>query len=280
MKKNLAILFVLIVLAITAYLAYAYSNKEERVLGEIQKQEETSEEATGEGNIHVFNPKPGDSIGLPLKVLGEARVFENQLNIRIKDAGGNIVKEWGVMAEGGDIGEFNLFKSEVNYNKPETSNGTIEVFDYSARDGSEIDKVIIPVKFASVYSSNIKVFFGKNANDSQNENCQNVYPLTRRIPYTQNIAEVAINELLSGLSTDEYQKGYFTSINSGVKLNKITIKNGTAFVDFDSTLEYQVGGSCRVTHIASQITETLEQFPGISDVEISIDGRTDDILQP
>jgi spore germination protein GerM len=45
-------------------------------------------------------------------------------------------------------------------------------------------------------------------------------------------------------------------------------------------LEFQVGGSCRVAAIRAQITDTLKQFPPVDEVIISIDDRTEDILQP
>lgn len=51
-------------------------------------------------------------------------------------------------------------------------------------------------------------------------------------------------------------------------------------IDFDERLEFQVGGSCRVAAISAQIRETLKQFPQVKEVIISINGRTEDILQP
>ncbi len=71
-----------------------------------------------------------------------------------------------------------------------------------------------------------------------------------------------------------------TTINDGAEIQKLTIENGTASVDFDEQLAYRVGGSCRVAAIRSQITETLKQFPGVKEVVISINGKTEDILQP
>ena len=53
-----------------------------------------------------------------------------------------------------------------------------------------------------------------------------------------------------------------------------------AKIDFDSNLEKNVGGSCRVAAIRNQITQTLLQFKTVQSVIISIDGRTEDILQP
>uniref|UniRef100_A0A7C4M0L4 GerMN domain-containing protein n=1 Tax=candidate division CPR3 bacterium TaxID=2268181 RepID=A0A7C4M0L4_UNCC3 len=233
-------------------------------------------------NIRVFQPKNGDSIGLPLKILGEARVFENQFVVRIKDSKGTIIKEQNIIPESGDMGEFNLFDKEINYNKPATAEGYIEFFSYSPKDGSEENKVIVPVKFSPVSNVlNLQVFFGNSEKNPNSQDCSKVYPILRRVAYTKSQqAEKAIEELVLGPTNDESEKGYFTSINMGVKLNKITIKSGTAYVDFDETLQSGVGGSCRVTAIRAQITETLKQFPNISKVEILIDGKTEDILQP
>ncbi|MBA7661011.1 hypothetical protein ES703_69021 [subsurface metagenome] len=65
-----------------------------------------------------------------------------------------------------------------------------------------------------------------------------------------------------------------------MRIQKLIIENGVAKIDFDEQLEFQVGGSCRVVAIRAQITETLKQFPTVDNVIISIDGRTEDILQP
>jgi spore germination protein GerM len=79
----------------------------------------------------------------------------------------------------------------------------------------------------------------------------------------------------------EQAEGFFTSINQGVKLQSLNIReDGTAFVDFDEQLQAGVGGSCKVSAIRAQITETLKQFPTVKNVIISINGRTEDILQP
>ena len=102
----------------------------------------------------------------------------------------------------------------------------------------------------------------------------------KKLSFSLIIPSKAIEELLKGLTPVDVTAGYFTSINEGVKLNSISITNGVAYVDFDSKLEYQVGGSCRIMGIYAQIEETLKQFTTINSVVISIDGRTGDILQP
>jgi len=125
----------------------------------------------------------------------------------------------------------------------------------------------------------VKVFFNNGRLDPE-YSCNKVFPVERKIPKTQAVGRAALEELLKGPTEEEKSDGFFTSINPGVKIQKLTIENGVAKVDFDEQLEFQVGGSCRVAAIRAQITETLKQFPTVDKVIISIDGRTEDILQP
>jgi len=123
------------------------------------------------------------------------------------------------------------------------------------------------------------VFFNNDRMDPE-FSCNKVFPVEREILKTQAVARAALTELLKGPTEAEKAQGFFTSINPGVKIQELTIENGVARVDFDSQLEFQVGGSCRVSAIRAEITQTLKQFPTVSSVIISIDGRTEDILQP
>ena len=125
----------------------------------------------------------------------------------------------------------------------------------------------------------VKAFFNNNNLDPE-FSCNKVFPVEREIVKTQAVARAALEELLKGPTEEEKELGYFTSINEGVKIQSLTIENGLAKVDFDEQLEFQVGGSCRVAAIRAQIRETLEQFPTVNEVLISIDNRTEDILQP
>jgi spore germination protein GerM len=125
----------------------------------------------------------------------------------------------------------------------------------------------------------VKVFFNNEKSDPE-FSCNKVFPVEREIPKTQAVGRTALEELLKGPTDAEKDSKYFTSINPGVKIQSLTIENGIAKVDFDGQLEFQVGGSCRVSAIRAQITETLKQFPTVNSVIISINGRTEDILQP
>lgn len=232
-------------------------------------------------NIIVLSPQPNDEVGLPLTIDGEARVFENTVNYRLKDQDGTILMENFTTALSPDIGLYGIFHTSDSYPEPKGGSGIVEVFDYSAKDGSEIDKVTIPVRFKKTEFSTVKVFFGNSQLDPGAQDCKKVFSVSRRIPKTSSVAREALMELLKGPNSLELEKEYFTSINPGVTIQALTIDaQGTARADFDETLERAVGGSCRVASIRSQITETLKQFPTVKQIIISIDGRTEDILQP
>lgn len=110
--------------------------------------------------------------------------------------------------------------------------------------------------------------------------CSRTIAVERQVPKTSAIARAAIEALLRGPTQEEINQGFVSNINSGVRIQKLTIENGLAKIDFDEQLEFQVGGSCRVAAIRAQIIDTLKQFPFVDNVIISINGRTEDILQP
>ncbi len=104
--------------------------------------------------------------------------------------------------------------------------------------------------------------------------------VTRTIPAVPGIARASVGQLLQGPTESEVDEGLGTAIPAGVELQDIRIENGVAFVDFNQALQEDVAGSAMVTAIRSQIERTLTQFPTVSSVVISIDGQTEDILQP
>jgi len=126
----------------------------------------------------------------------------------------------------------------------------------------------------------IKVFFGNTKLDPDGKYCERSYVISRTIAKTDALARAALEELLKGPAASEKTQGFFTSINPNVKILSLKIENGVARVDFDDTLQKSVGGSCRTAAIRSQITETLKQFSTVKSVVISINGKTEKILQP
>ncbi|MEK7653201.1 MAG: DUF333 domain-containing protein [Patescibacteria group bacterium] len=233
-------------------------------------------------NISVFYPFAGGEVNLPFKVEGIARVFESVVSFRLKDGNGDVLFSSTAMAQSPDLGQFGAFTKEINYltKTPTSTDVVLEVYQASAKDGSDTDKISVPLKLNLGDTTKLKIYFNNTKLDPA-MTCNKVFPVDRVVAKTETPAKAALELLLAGeLTQDEAQAGYETNINPGVKLQKVTIVSGTAKADFDEQLEYQVGGSCRVAAISAQIIQTLKQFSTVKKVIISINGRTEDILQP
>lgn len=231
-----------------------------------------------EANVHVLSPLPNETISLPIRITGEARVFENQLQYRLIECDGNILQQGIMTAQSPDMGIFGPFEKSIHIiPDPQGTYGCLEVFSSSPKDGSDINLVQIPVLFDVAHARKVYVYF---STDKSGEDCQTVFPVLRYASPNPAIARITLEELLRGPSSMEKERGYQTALNTGVSIQKLTIQNGVARIDFDKQLEEAVGGSCRVSLIRSQIEKTLMQFPTVNKVIISIDGRTEDILQP
>lgn len=233
-------------------------------------------------NIIVLLPRPQDVVSsTSLKVKGRARVFENQLQLRIF-GGGRIIAEIPVTANSSDIGAFGDFEKEIHFPVSLVvglSEIFLEAFEYSAEDGREVNKDSVPLRVGFFETARVKIYFSNTKLDPE-VSCTKVFSVERDIMKTPSIARAALEELLKGVSANEKEKGYFSSIPEDASIQGLAVQNGTARADFSEELEKGVGGSCRVTAIRAQITQTLKQFPTIKTVVISIGGRTENILQP
>lgn len=232
------------------------------------------------GSIKVTSPLAGATVGLPLEIKGEARVFENVVNWRLKDAKGNVLVESFGEAQSPDVGEFGPFTISSSYPKPTTANGVVEVFVYSAKDGSETDTVAIPVRFGDVSAMDVKVYFIDNE-AAKTGSCTTVQEFSRRVPSTTAVARAAMDELLKGIFANEVGGRYGTEINRGVVVQSLSVSGGVATVTLSPELQTGVAGSCRVAAIRAQIEKTLLQFPTVQSVVIRVDGVPDaEVLQP
>ncbi len=97
-------------------------------------------------NITVDSPQPHASSSGFVTISGKARVFENVLNYRLLDEKGKILAEGTTEAKSPDVGQFGPYKVTVIYSQLQPGNDTLEVFSLSAKDGSEINKVSVPIK--------------------------------------------------------------------------------------------------------------------------------------
>ena len=76
-------------------------------------------------------------------------MFENTVHFRLLDSTGAEIAEGFATAESRDVGQFGPFRGELNFLSETDQQGTLEVFWLSAEDGSEVDKLTIPVIITS-----------------------------------------------------------------------------------------------------------------------------------
>ena len=90
------------------------------------------------------SPKPGAEISGSVVVSGFANVFEANVVIQIRDLSGKILAETFTTATCGS-GCWGDFSEEISFEVDAPQEGSVSVLTYSAEDGSERDKISIPV---------------------------------------------------------------------------------------------------------------------------------------
>ena len=94
--------------------------------------------------IAVRQPQPFDIVDDPVEVCGVGIGFEGTFAARVRDANGTELAQTSIRAGGTGVW--------ANYHAllplgdvPSTPQGTLEVFEFSARDGSEINKITVGI---------------------------------------------------------------------------------------------------------------------------------------
>jgi len=224
----------------------------------------------------------------PLTVSGSARgswFFEASFPVKLVDEKNNVLTI-GIAEAQSDwmTKDFVGFKAELNFSVEATTTAKLILQKDNPSGLREYDdELIVPLILVPLPNETMKIklnFFNEELGAGLDFNCTETAVIEREIIKTQTPARAAIEELLKGPSQVEIEMGFSTTIPNHVKLQKITIENGVAKVDFDETLEKNVGGSCRVAAIRAQIIKTLKQFSSVKEVIIFINGRAEDILQP
>ena len=241
--------------------------------------------------IRVDNPRPNQVIESPLYITGVARgfwFFEADFPVKLFDDNGFFLGMTPAQASADWMTEdFVVFEATLPFTAPSALKGRL-VLEKDNPSGlpEHADELIVPICFKemSEISSEfmtIKIFLSdSNFLNEPYFDCSRTIAVERRVPETLAVASSAVKALLRGATQEEIKQGFVSNIGLGVRIQSLNIENGVAKIDFNERLEFQVGGSCRVTAIRAQITKTLKQFPTVDSVIISINGRTEDILQP
>ena len=298
--KNVILIFSILILSIFLIgTAYILKNEDicckyelcEQLTGMCNEQEEESgEEVLSErGNKLVLeNLKDGDTVDEGFEVKGSVSgswFFEGTFPVRVLNMQGEIVRSIPVTTQDDwmteDLVNFS-FKLDTQL---EEESIVVLRFEKSNPSGLEENddfvKVTVTIRpIERVETMKVKVFFPSTKLNSEMIDCSLVYPVTREIERTVAVGRASLEELFNGTTEQEEEDGYFTNINQGVEILSLSISEGIAYVDLSNELQEGVGGSCKVTSIRAQIAETLKQFSTVDSVVISIEGNTEDILQP
>jgi hypothetical protein len=97
--------------------------------------------------IVVDDPRVGATTSSPLTISGTANVFEATVSIRILDAAGATIARTFTTATCG-TGCRGDFTASVRYDVDTAQDGTVEVFEVSAKDGKPLHVVSVPVRLS------------------------------------------------------------------------------------------------------------------------------------
>jgi nucleoid-associated protein YgaU len=95
--------------------------------------------------IAVRQPRPYDIVDDPVRACGIGTGFEGQFAARVRDGCGTQIARAAVHA--GGTGIWGNYDVALPVGVPSTAQGTLEVFEVSQEDGSELHKVVVPVTF-------------------------------------------------------------------------------------------------------------------------------------
>jgi nucleoid-associated protein YgaU len=99
--------------------------------------------------ITVRQPRPYDIVDIPVAICGVGTGFEGVIAARLRDANGAQLVQVSINV--GGTGTWGNYGAQLDPGGvPPTPQGTLEVFESSAKDGSDINKVVVPITFGSV----------------------------------------------------------------------------------------------------------------------------------
>ena len=204
----------------------------------------------------------------PVVVAGRARTFENNVVLRVRDARGALITETFTTSTG-EIGHHNPYRGTIWITRDPGDRITVEVLEYSAKDGSERSLVSEARPF-TVEKIDAQLYF-------PDEKCIGVKPYTRRIPKSVSHARLLVETLLAGPLPSE--RGAVTAFPEGSRVESVNLRDGVLTVDFNERLR-NVGGACRAQMIRESVTQTLQTLPAVKKVVITAGGSESLALQP
>jgi phage tail tube protein FII len=207
----------------------------------------------------------------PLVVFGRARTFENTVQVRVRDAGGNVVAAEHTTSVG-ETGHHNPYTAQLWIVRDPGPRLTVEVFEYSAADGSVRS---LTNKVAPYDGGRMQVTLDVPVGND----CIETRAFTRVVPKSLAVARLLVEALIAGPVAAETAAGAVSPFPEGSDVNSVVLRGDVLTVDFNERLR-NVGGSCTATAIRRSVTRTLQRLPAVKRVVITAAGSEKLALQP
>jgi hypothetical protein len=122
----------------------------------------------------------------------------------------------------------------------------------------------------------VSVYFTNPELPGYRDDCGDGGFVIRKIPATRRVADAALKLLFAGPTEEEKAKGLESLAPLGSFYLGVSIKNGTATVNFRPGAEkylYVSGGLCDQARALTPIDKTLKQFSSVKSVVYAINGK-------
>ena len=168
-------------------------------------------------------------------------------------------------------------RREASKKKPaqSTAEKTADARDKKSREDARVrsDKTAATATKESPAREDIRVYFIRI--DEKTD--KSYITAANRTVDKRSVFENTMRELIKGPSAAEKKKGLLTAVPPELRLIGVKIKNKTAELDFNGTIEKGAGGSILINRI-DQIVYTATQFPSVTSVVIKINGKKRETL--
>ena len=105
-------------------------------------------------------------------------------------------------------------------------------------------------------------------------------PVNRSVRYVDSPLTDTLNSLLTGLLPSEIGNGLLSLVPKGTEIKGVSVKNGTAFVDFNESFRFNSFGGEGYRSQLRQIVYTATEFQTVAEVQILVNGEKLSYLGP
>lgn len=223
-----------------------------------------------QSDIIVERPQANQVIESPVNIIGETVGGINQIYFQLLDAFDRVFASSTVEINGTGFQDY--YSYFLKFNLPPSPYGKLEVFSLD-RAGLKINVLTLPVSFKNYRPLKVTLFESRTGNKTNN--CSQVYPLEREIPFAADLFKATVDELLKPLTQEETAQGFINNLPAAdTALNKLIIKDATATVDFVYTPNNNIKfDRCRLNAIRAQISETIKTMAAVEQVIISVNDK-------